>query len=82
MQTTVILPDERTSLPAVVEILLVLEDEADIVLAADQDDRRVGAELLDLLVPHRHAVVQRVLTAHIEAHEDHVRSTKKSNKTQ
>ena len=38
-------PDERAPLPAVVEVLLVVEHEAHVVLAAHQDDGGVRAEL-------------------------------------
>ena len=41
-------PDKRAPLPAVVEVLLVVEHEADVVLAAHQDHRRVRAELANL----------------------------------
>ena len=43
-----IAPDERAPLPAVVEVLLIVEHEADVVLAAHQDHRRVRAELANL----------------------------------
>ena len=43
-----IAPDERAPLPAVVEVLLVVEHEADVVLAAHQDHRRVRAEFTNL----------------------------------
>ena len=38
-------PDERAPLPAVVEVLLVVEHEAHVILAAHQDDGGVRAEL-------------------------------------
>ena len=43
-----IAPDERAPLPAVVEVLLVVEHEPNVVLAAHQDHRRVRAELANL----------------------------------
>ena len=45
-------PDKRTPLLAVSEVLLVLVDEPGVVFTAHQDDRGVGAEPPDLLVPH------------------------------
>ena len=65
-------PDQWRSLPAVIEVLFVVEQESDVVLAPDQDDGRVGAEPLDLLDPHVATVVQRTLPPHVEAHEDNV----------
>ena len=43
-------PDERAPLPAVVEVLLVVEHEAHVVLAAHQDDGGVLAELSHLSI--------------------------------
>ena len=65
-------PHERTPLLAVPEILIILVDEPRVVLAAYQDDRGVGAESPDLLVPHGPAVLQRDHTAGVIAHEHHV----------
>ena len=51
-------PDKRTPLLAVSEVLLVLVDEPGVVFTAHQDDRGVGAEPPDLLVPHGPASVR------------------------
>ena len=62
------LSDQRAPLPAIAEVLLVVEDEPDVVLAAHQDDRGVGTELLDLAVPHLAAVVKGTLATDVETH--------------
>ena len=46
------LAHQGTPLLAVSEVLLVLVDEPGVVFTAHQDDRGVGAEPPDLLVPH------------------------------
>ena len=65
-------PDKRTPLLAVAEILLVLVDEPRVVFAAYQDDRGVGAEPPDLLVPHGPAVLQRDHAPGVVTHEHYV----------
>ena len=66
------LSDKRTPLLAVAEILLILVNEPGVVFASHQDDRSVGAESPDLLVPHCPAVLQRDHSASVITHEDHV----------
>ena len=73
MKILFILPNERTSLPAVVEVLFVFVNESNIVFAADKKDWGVRAKTLDLVIPHFTAVFQRAGAANIEAHQDHVR---------
>ena len=45
-------PDEGTPLLAVAEVLLVLVDEPRVILAANQNYWRLGAESSNLMVPH------------------------------
>ena len=45
-------PDEGTPLLAVAEVLLVLVDKPRVILAANQNYWRLGAESSNLMVPH------------------------------
>ena len=67
-------PDKRTPLLAVAEILLILVNEPGVVFASHQDDRSVGTESPDLLVPHCPAVLQGDHAASVIAHEHNVSS--------
>ena len=66
------LAHQGTPLLAVSEVLLVLVDEPCVVLAADQDDRGVGAEAADLVMPHGPAVLQGDQAPRVVAHQHHV----------
>ena len=49
---SVFLPDKRTPLFTIPQILLVFVDEPRVVLTANQDDRSLRTEPPDLMVPH------------------------------
>ena len=66
-------PDKRGAVLAVAEVLLILADVPEVILAAHQKNWRVGAESPDLRIPHDTAVSERDWVGHREAKQHHIR---------
>lgn len=73
------LPHERTAILEMREVRLVAVDEAQIVLAPDEQHGRVRAEAPDLRQPHRRAVAQGLGVTDREAQQHYIRPKKRND---
>ncbi len=59
---------------AQVQVRLILVNESQVVLTANQNDGCIGAKPFDLTNPHLFAILQRARLTKVKAHEHDVRS--------
>ena len=75
------LPHKRVAILEIGQVSLVAVHETQIVLAADEQDGRVGTKAADLRQPHGLAIAQRLWIADGEAQQNDVGSVWGKEKT-